>query len=513
MTSLLGRKRGPKYDPIAEAEQHAAAARLSEARAAQATADIARLKAEAEARPLIAAAEREAARLQAEAATEAAERGRQNAEAERTDRAAKRRAAFDRIAPVAPLLVVNGAAMFGQISSYTGLAGKDAPALASFGVAALVAAAAEVISVYVGWHAHDALLRKDSNTAARLRRTAYLIAAVIAAVNYSHFTSDLLKPTGAAVIFGVCSLLSPWLWGLHTRRTQHVQLAAEGRVDTAGAIFGAERKRAFPVRTWHARRWSIDHGVSDPLAAWDGYKAERALIEAAERDAAPIWREPIAVRGFRRRGRKAAARRHVEALATESEVLAPLDLTAPNLTIVPAVTEGLVPSMGEGYGYTVPLRTEDGPFVVACPSCALTLGEYVTEYEAVYAAGEHDDTAKHWDVTATVTRVEPEPDPEPTDSQAAPSDELAPAEAERDQWAAELAGLTKKADVVLHAIRAVDGDPDDEDAKTFVPAAIEWASRHGAVVDRSYAYDVVRRHHKRLTAARSNVVSLVPAGA
>ncbi len=166
---------------------------------------------------------------------------------------------------MAPLIVVNATAMYGQIAvGYRELTEDGTPGMARFAVAFLVAAAAELIANYVNWHAHDALLRKDGRTAGRLRRVAYLIAAVIGAVNYSHFADEGMAPTAAAVVFGLMSASSPWLWGLHTRRAQHVQLTAEGRADTAGAVFSGERVRAFPLRAWQARRWSIDHGVSDP---------------------------------------------------------------------------------------------------------------------------------------------------------------------------------------------------------------------------------------------------------
>ncbi|MEK8108633.1 hypothetical protein NKG94_34355 [Micromonospora sp. M12] len=56
--------------------------------------------------------------------------------------------------------------------------------------------------------------------------------------------------------------------GLHTRRAQHVQLIREDLVDETGAVFDPARRRAFLLRTWHARRWSIDHNERDPRRAW-----------------------------------------------------------------------------------------------------------------------------------------------------------------------------------------------------------------------------------------------------
>jgi hypothetical protein len=173
----------------------------------------------------------------------------------------------------APLLLVTTFAIYGQV--VTGLENYTAqtdPVWVRWGVAIGAAAAIESIALFVQWHAHDALLLKASATAARLRRASYLIAAAVATINYWHF-SDQWRPTAASVVFAVFSASGPWLWGLHTRRVQHLQLLREGQVDAAGAVFSAERWRAFPVRTYKARRYSIDYSITDPRAAWESYRA------------------------------------------------------------------------------------------------------------------------------------------------------------------------------------------------------------------------------------------------
>lgn len=274
------RNRRAPVDPIAEQERAAELARLA--------ADQAHANAE---RDRVALASRiELARLERDAAREDTEHDRTARTADRSARQAQRGAAWTarltKLRPVMPLIVVNATAMYGQIAvGYKELTEDGTPGMARFAVAFLVAAAAELIANYVNWHAHDALLRGDGRTAASLRRIAYLIALLIGAVNYSHFAGDGMAPTAAAVVFGLMSASSPWLWGLHTRRAQHVQLAAQGRADTAGAVFSGERMRAFPFRTWQARRWSIDHGVTDPTVAWEGYNADRQkdTCECAQR--------------------------------------------------------------------------------------------------------------------------------------------------------------------------------------------------------------------------------------
>lgn len=175
---------------------------------------------------------------------------------------------------VAPISLVTSFAVYGQFAWGLEYLRQDVPGLTVV-IAGGAAAAFESISLYVQWHAHDALLRKDTATAAKYRRWSYLLAGIAAAVNYSHFSAGW-APTPAAVMFALFSMSSPWLWGLHTRRAHHIQLRSEGRIDDTGALFSAERWRHFPWRTLGARRWSIDQGITDPRTAWESYRTERA---------------------------------------------------------------------------------------------------------------------------------------------------------------------------------------------------------------------------------------------
>jgi len=178
--------------------------------------------------------------------------------------------------PVAPILIVNVFAVLGQV-----LFGVDnyTPDTWATGWRITVAIGAaigiESIALYVSWHAHDALLQGTPGAASRLRRWSYLIASVVAAINYSHFAPDG-RPTAAAAVFGAFSIVSPWLWGLHTRRARGIQLRREGHADSIAATFSSDRWFNFPIRTLGARRYSIEHGVIDSRIAWTKYNAERA---------------------------------------------------------------------------------------------------------------------------------------------------------------------------------------------------------------------------------------------
>ncbi|MHA6626862.1 hypothetical protein ACU61A_15615 [Pseudonocardia sichuanensis] len=256
-----------------------------------------RLAKDADERAARAAREDEDRRRRA-AAAEERERVRAERAARRTTRRAQLAEVARRLRPVAPLALVTGFAMYGQVAY--GLAHYTAPTVPlpmRLLVAVGAAVAVESIALYVAWHAHDALLQRATATAARLRCASYVIALAVASVNYTHFAGDRLAPTPGAIVFALFSAAGPWLWGLHTRRAQHLQLVREGHADSAGAVFSAERFFAFPWRTWMARRWSIDHGVSDPRTAWEGYRLH-AAARAAER----------AAKRARRREEKAAER-------------------------------------------------------------------------------------------------------------------------------------------------------------------------------------------------------------
>ncbi|GAA3780913.1 hypothetical protein [Micromonospora maritima] len=254
----------------------------AEAAREQARADLERVRVEAQIQRERQAADAEFTRQQAIADEQEKRRrdlARRAEQAERRDRRRASRAEFTaKLRPVLPLLLINGGAAYAQAAyAYEHIAPEAWNAASKLTFAVAFAIAMESVAVYVQWHAHDALLLKAHATAASLRRASWTIAAVVAAINYAHFAGEGMAPTAAAVAFALLSLLSPWLWGLHTRRAQHVQLLAEDAdlIDEGGVEFSPQRRRAFPVRAWLAKRWSIDHYERDPRRAWEGYNRDR----------------------------------------------------------------------------------------------------------------------------------------------------------------------------------------------------------------------------------------------
>ena len=158
-----------------------------------------------------------------------------------------------------PVILVNAVAFYGQLAFLRGhLAAPSA-------VQALVAVALESIAVYLAWQAHLAQLADDS--ALRLRLAAYGMAALIGAMNFSHYAAPHWRPTFAALAFALCSAVSPWLWSIHSRRESRDALKASGLIEPHAVRLGVTRWMWHPLRSprvmWHAT-WA---GENDPAKA------------------------------------------------------------------------------------------------------------------------------------------------------------------------------------------------------------------------------------------------------
>jgi hypothetical protein len=113
----------------------------------------------------------------------------------------------------------------------------------------LVAAVLESIAIYWAWQAHRARMANDS--AFRPQLAAYLFAAGVGALNYSHYMKPGWQPTVAAVTFGGMSVISPWLWASYSRRENRDELKASGDIEDHAVRLGATRW------LWHAFRCLI----------------------------------------------------------------------------------------------------------------------------------------------------------------------------------------------------------------------------------------------------------------
>ncbi|MFB4280888.1 hypothetical protein ACBJ59_36750 [Nonomuraea sp. MTCD27] len=173
---------------------------------------------------------------------------------------------------VGAIVGVNIVAVFGQVTAFQA-APFSWPAPGAYAAAAVI----ESIAIYVGWHAHIALIEGDS--VFRLRLASYGIAAGVAALNYHHYA-----PTWAvedrAVMFGMASLLSPWLWAIHSRHLHRQDLRRQGLIDPRAPKFSLLRWLLHRAETWQALKWAVRHGEQSPTVAIVAVQTEETTSEA-----------------------------------------------------------------------------------------------------------------------------------------------------------------------------------------------------------------------------------------
>jgi hypothetical protein len=168
-----------------------------------------------------------------------------------------------------PVACVNATAFIGQFSFVHDhvkwiLAGQ-----------VLFAGTLETVAVYLAWQAH--LAKKADDTSMRITLGAYLFAAVVGVMNYSHFANHW-HPTFMAVAMAAMSVMSPALWGVHTRRTSRDELKAKGLIEDHAVRLGGTRWTWHPFRSARVMNWATWHGINNP---------KRAIAHFARRYGAP----------------------------------------------------------------------------------------------------------------------------------------------------------------------------------------------------------------------------------
>lgn len=175
-----------------------------------------------------------------------------------------------------PVLTVNICAFLGQL-------GYLRAHLLAWGLPGqiLVAFTLESMAVYLSYHAHVARLADDA--AFRIQASAYALAAVIGAMNYSHWAAPHWHPTPIAVTFALMSTVSPWLWGIHSRRESRDALKARRLIEPHAVRLGTNRWFWYPWRSAKVTRLAAWEGVTRPGEAIALYCAED--LPALELDA------------------------------------------------------------------------------------------------------------------------------------------------------------------------------------------------------------------------------------
>jgi hypothetical protein len=184
---------------------------------------------------------------------------------------------------VAPLLLVNTAAIYGQSGWAFDHLGHN------WIVAVLFALAVESIGVFLAAEAHAALMAGHASGALRLG--SYAVGALVGCLNFAHYAAQPgYRPNPLAVTFGLLSSISPWLWAIRSRSLNRDRLAEMGLVDPRAVKFSRLRWALFPLRTFAAFRAAVWAGITRPdaaVAAADLRRADRRPVRHAAPPALP----------------------------------------------------------------------------------------------------------------------------------------------------------------------------------------------------------------------------------
>ena len=152
----------------------------------------------------------------------------------------------------------------------------------------LVAVTFESVAVYLAWQAHQATMAND--TSARIKLGAYLFAVVMGCMNYSHYAAPHLRPTFMAVGMFLMSSISPWLWGIYTRRASRDKLMELGLVEGHAVRLGTNRVFWHPWRAVSVMSQAAWDGEIDPKRAISAYDARRLARRATMDERRAAWR-------------------------------------------------------------------------------------------------------------------------------------------------------------------------------------------------------------------------------
>lgn len=207
----------------------------------------------------------------------------------------KRTAVRDRlnkVVPYAPLILVNIAAISGQIGwALDHLAIGDAGSPVRIIAAVLFGITAETIALFLQYYANRALLNRDS--AGSLYLAAFMVAGLVASINFSHWSNPddgefFGSPNATAVVFALFSFVSPWLWRIHNRAEFREMLRENGEIDARAVKLSLARKIMYPVRSFQVIRLAAWQGETNPARAVEMYETRRiakATVKASEKSA------------------------------------------------------------------------------------------------------------------------------------------------------------------------------------------------------------------------------------
>lgn len=207
----------------------------------------------------------------------------------------KMRAFLARTIPYTPLILVNLAAITGQVGwALNHLEIGDAGSVLRWIVAGLFGTTAESIALFLQFYANRALRNRDS--AASLYLFAFAVAGLVASLNFSHWSNPgenefFGTPNATAISFALCSFISPWLWRIKDRAAHREELKNAGEIDVRAVKLSMSRKLMHPYRSFMVIWYASWDGVTNPAEAVANYEKRREEIKAAKLDRAEKKRQ------------------------------------------------------------------------------------------------------------------------------------------------------------------------------------------------------------------------------
>jgi hypothetical protein len=150
---------------------------------------------------------------------------------------------------------------------------------------AVFALALESIALTLGYHAH--LAECENDAAFGLKAASYGFGLLVGVLNFSHYAHGW-KPNAVALVAGMMSSISPWLWHVYTRRISRNKLLTNGLIDRPSIRLGMTRWVWHPIRSWqvtYAATWNGDVHVGRAIDRYNR-EANARLADKAARKAA-----------------------------------------------------------------------------------------------------------------------------------------------------------------------------------------------------------------------------------
>lgn len=180
---------------------------------------------------------------------------------------------------VLPIIGCNATAFTGQLFFFH----DHAASWPEIGVI-LLSATMESIALFLSSEASER--EKLGDAAFGIRIASYGFGFIVGVINYSHYAGPDFRPTILAVVFGMMSAISPWLWGIYGRGQSRPVLMEQGLIERRAVKFAKVRWIMWPAETFGAFRLSAWTGERNPDKAIKDYEllqeAKRAEAEKAD---------------------------------------------------------------------------------------------------------------------------------------------------------------------------------------------------------------------------------------